>query len=428
MFAGCKLMAYKIEQLKNGVCVVANPMKERKSVSIGIWAHVGGRNETPKESGISHFLEHLVFKGTKTRTANQIKEAVEGVGGSLNAFTGEEYTAFVARIASRHFPQVFEVLAEMVLDASLKKEDVNKERTVIMEEIKMTQDQPSQLADELLGELVWPKHALGRPLAGTLETVGAINEKHLSDYRDRYYHGNRISIVAAGNIHQKALVKISNTYFSKNAKGQPAPTETFRERQTEPQLKLHYKKTEQTHLAMALHALPRGHEDEYALELLNVALGGNMSSRLFNEVREERGLAYDIGSFTRKYNETGVFGVSAGVDHGKINEALSVILKELEKTAREAVRADELRRAKEFYIGQLQLGLESSMSHMLWMGEQLVTQGRCTTAEEIVRKVEKVTAADIKRIAQKIFKTRAINLAVVGPIESDKQLQKQLQF
>ena len=421
-------MPYEVARLKSGACVAANPMKERKSVAVGIWVRVGGRNESEKESGISHFLEHLVFKGTKRRTANQIKEAVEGAGGSLNAFTGEEYTAFVAKIASGHFPAVFDVLADMVLAATLEKEDVKKERAVIMEEIKMTQDQPTQLVDELLSEIVWPGHALGRPLAGTLETVGAMTADHIRGHRDRYYRPNLISIVAAGDIEQKKLLRVSSAYFGNGEKSQDDRAEIFSENQKAPRLKFCFKKTEQTHLALAVHALPRGHEDEYALEILNVVLGGNMSSRLFNEVREERGLAYDISSFTRKYQETGVFGVSAGIDHHKLDEALRVVLQELEKTAEKTVKADELKRAKEFFIGQLQLGLESSMNQMFWMGENLLAYGRCRTAEEVVRKVERITAADLKRVARRIFVTNSMNLAVVGPVHSDQRLQKLLRF
>src|SRR3989338_3093429 len=200
-------MNYEIVELTSGIRVIAAPLKERSSVSVGIWIRVGARDEHPKISGISHFLEHLVFKGTSRRTAKQIKEAVEGVGGSLNAFTGEEYTCFLAKTTRRHFEEVFDVLSDMVLDASLKEEDIRKERTVVMEEIKMTQDQPSQYVEELLSEILWPAHALGRPIAGTLESVGNLTPGDIGGFRDRSYVPNLITIAAAGDISQKNLLQ-----------------------------------------------------------------------------------------------------------------------------------------------------------------------------------------------------------------------------
>jgi predicted Zn-dependent peptidase len=419
---------YEISVLTNGLRVVAAPMKERKSVAVGVWVHVGGRHETPKLSGVSHFLEHIVFKGTKTRTANQIKESIEGVGGSMNAFTGEEYTCFLAKIARRHFDNVFDVLCDMVLEASITPSDVEKERTVIMEEIKMTQDQPGQLAEELLSELVWPDHPLGRPLAGTLETVGGLSPDDITGYRNRYYQPNFLTVVAAGDIDQKTLLKASESRFKAGRATHDNRTEIFHPKQATPAVKLCTKKTEQTHLSLAVHAYAKDHADEYALDLLNVILGGNMSSRLFNEVREERGLAYDVGSYVRRYHDSGAFVVSAGVDNKKPKEALSVILKEMEKISREPVSADELRRAKDFYLGQLDLGLENSMNQMLWVGENVVTLDKCRTQEEVSAQAEKVTPDDIRRVAAELFKTPQLNLALVGPEQSARELQEMLSF
>ncbi len=424
-------MKYEISTLPSGIRVVAAPLKERKSVAIGIWVKVGGRDEEKRQSGLSHFLEHLVFKGTKKRTANQIKESVEGVGGSLNAFTSEEYTCFLAKTAQNHFDKTLDVLSDMVLDASLKEKDIHKERTVIMEEIKMIQDQPSQLVEELLAEVVWPGHALGRPLAGTLETVGSFDEKELRAYRDHFYRPDLITVAAAGAIDQKTLLKAARAKFGhlKNRKSEKT-LNLFHKTQSKPCLRVFSKDTEQTHISLALHAFPRNHPDEYTLDILSVLLGGNMSSRLFNEVREERGLAYDIGSSVRKYYESGVFGVEAGVDNKKAEEAVRVILGELSKTARVAVGRDELKRAKEFYLGQMDLGLENSMNQMLWAGEGVVSLDRCKTPEEVTRQVERVTADDLKRVAGDIFRTDSLNLAVVGPQGSrlEKNIKKLLLF
>ena len=421
-------MSYEVTNLKNGIRVVAAPMKERKSVSVGIWVHVGGRHEEERLSGVSHFLEHIVFKGTKTRTANQIKESIEGVGGSMNAFTSEEYTCFLAKIARKHFESVFDVLADMVLGASITEADLEKERTVVMEEVKMTQDQPSQLSDELLSEIVWPAHPLGRPIAGTLKSVAGLSRSDIAGYRDRYYQPNLITVVAAGNIDQASLVRATEKNFTGPATSAAPAMDIFRVRQEKPQMKIFKKDTEQTHLSLALHSFSKDHPDEYALDILSVILGGNMSSRLFNEVREERGLAYDVGSFVRRYHETGAFAVSAGVDTKKAPEALEVILKELEKVAIDPVSSQEIRRAKDFYLGQLDLSLENSMNQMLWVGENIVTLNKYRTPEEVTQRVEGVTAEDLRSVAQSLFKTNSLNLAMVGPVQSEKEFSDVLHF
>lgn len=410
-------MNTEISTLKNGLRVVALPMKERNSVSVGIWVAVGGRHEEPRVSGVSHFLEHIVFKGTARRDAHQIKESVEGVGGSLNAFTSEEYTCFLARASSRHFEPVFDVLADMVLNASLKDEDIRKERTVILEEIKMTQDQPSQLSDDVLTELMWPDHPLGRPLAGTIESVSGLTRGDIADYRDRHYRAPLVTVTASGDVTQKHLMDLAEAAFSKN--GGPAQKSQipFTEPQTAKRLKILNKRTEQIHLALGLHTPGKDHKDHHTLDLLGVLLGGNMSSRLFNEVREERGLAYDISAFSRRFHETGAFVVSAGVDIKKLSEALEVILKELAKITREPVGTDELHRAKEFYLGQLDLSLENTMNQMLWAGESVVCHGRVKTLEEVAMEINKVSAEEIRRVAGELFKTKALNLSIVGPVD-----------
>ena len=419
---------YEITRLENGIRVVAVPMHGRKSVSVGIWVGVGARHEDARVGGVSHFLEHIVFKGTNTRTANQIKESIEGVGGSMNAFTSEEHTCFLAKVGKRHFEEVFDVLADMVLSASLKDGDVEKERTVILEEIKMTQDQPSQLADELLSEIVWSGHPLGRPIAGTLETVGGLSRQDIQGYRDRHYKPSFITVVAAGDIGQQDLIRLTRRNFPGSDGARPDALALFSKQQSEPRAHLLSKPTEQTHLSLALHAFSKNHEDEYVLDILSVILGGNMSSRLFNEVREERGLAYDVGSYVRRYHETGAFVVSAGVDNKKPKEALEVILKELKKLTDESVSADELRRAKDFYLGQFELGLENSMNQMLWVGEDVIALDRCRMPEEVQRRAAQVTAEDIRRVARGLFVTPSLNLAIVGPAKSEKEFGDLLRF
>ncbi|HTL70173.1 MAG TPA: pitrilysin family protein [Candidatus Eisenbacteria bacterium] len=410
-------MNFEVSALSNGTRVVCVPMKERRSVATGIWVHVGGRDEEPRLNGVSHFLEHIVFKGTGRRTANQIKESVEGIGGSLNAFTSEECTCFLAKAASRHFAEVFDVLADMVVDASMTPADVEKERTVIMEEIKMTQDQPSHFVEEILSEILWPGHPLGRPLTGTLETVGGLTRDDLCGYRDAFYNPALLTVVAAGDIDAARLTAAAEKSFGRAKARTVKKPDPFRAgAAAAPAVRVFRKSTEQTHLALGMHTFPKEHPDEFALDLLSVILGGNMSSRLFNEVREERGLAYDIGSSVRKYHETGAFVVSAGVDTKKLGEAIKVIRAELLRITREPVEAGELKRAREFYLGQLDLGLENSMNAMLWAGDNMVSLGRCRTPQEVTGLVEKVTPDDVRRVAAKLFAGGAGELAVVGPV------------
>ena len=400
--------------------IVAVPMKERRSVAIGIWVKVGGRDEEPRLSGVSHFLEHIVFKGTGKRSTNQIKEAVEGVGGSLNAFTGEEVTCFLAKVSHRHMRPVFDVLADMVFHATLDEKEIKKERSVILEEIKMTQDQPGQLVDELLSEIIWPGHALGRALAGTAESVGSLTRDDIFNYKKRFYVPDLITVVAAGAVRQKELEAMTKDFFpAENRAASDTKIKLFDVAGKRGSFKFLCKPTEQTHLAIGMHSLPKDHPDEYVLDILNIILGGNMSSRLFNEVREERGLAYDISSYTKKYHETGAFVVEAGVDHAKAPEAIEVILKELLKMMETPVLKDELKRAKDFYLGQLDLSLESSMNQMLWAGESIVSSGKRQTYDQVSTEVEKVSPDNLKRVAKSIFKSRSMCLAAVGPKASD---------
>lgn len=407
---------YLVKSLHNGVNLVWAPLGGRRSVSVGVWVCVGGRDESPELSGASHFLEHLVFKGTHRRTTYQIKEEVEGKGGSLNAFTGEEYTCFLAKTTAAHFDQTLDVLADMVTGATLRPEDLEKERTVILEEIKMTQDQPSQLADEILSETLWGGHALGRPIAGTVKTVGAMTRPQIVHFRDLYYRQPYLTVSAAGDIDLKQLSAAVLKAFVRPRGGGAAPRRRlFGRSASGRRLSSLNKKTEQTHLCLGVLALPKDHPDEVPLDLLSVVLGGNMSSRLFNEVREERGLAYDIGTSLRRYTETGAFIVAAGVDGRKAPETVAVVLKELEKVTQTDIGEAELRRAKDFYLGQLDLGLENTMNLMLWAGEGALSARRHHTLAQLRAKVERTGPADLRRVASKIFRTRGLHLSLVGP-------------
>lgn len=392
-------------------------MPHMESVALGLWISAGGRYETEDKIGISHFIEHLLFKGSKNRSGKQIKETIEGVGGSLNAFTAEEFTCYLVKIVEKYFKLSLEVLSDMLLNPLFKEEDIEKERLVILEEIRMYLDLPMQYVHQLLSELLWPNQPLGRNLAGTPETVANIKRENIIAYHQQFYHPGQIVVAVAGPIKHNIIEKEVSPIFSKVKAKTAADFLPAREKQNKPQSNLFFKKTEQSHISLGFHALSRKHPDQYGLSLLHIILGANMSSRLFQEVREKRGLAYEIGSAFRRYQDTGIFAVNAGVDNRKVSEAIKVILEEIKKVKINLVAKKEFIRAKEFYMGQLKIALEDTMDHMLWVGEHELNLNRILKVEEVIQKIKKVKIEDLKRIAQEIFKNSNLNLALIGPIE-----------
>jgi len=412
---------YQETRLKNGVNVLTLPLAGRDSIALGLWVRVGGRFETEKLSGVSHFIEHLVFKGTKRFPMHAIKEKIEGKGGMLNAFTGEESTCFYTKIVSKHSDTAFDVLSELVAEPLLRASDMEKERTVILEEIKMYLDMPSSHVQEIMGEMLWEHQPLGRNVAGTHETVSVMSHRGLKDFYDSYYHPVNVLVTACGNLsHRKLVTEVERRFkrFPEREESCYTPASSF---QAKPKLRFLDKGTEQCHWVLGLHGLEKNHPDRYKLGLLHVILGANMSSRLFNEVREKRGLAYSIHSNISSFLDTGAFTVSAGVAPKNAAAALRISLKELKKAARLGVSQEELRRAKDYFLGQLFLMLEDTLDHMIWAGERFLHFGNWLTRQEIQKQVEKVTAKDVQEMAQRIFLTEHLNFAAIGPLNAKTQ-------
>lgn len=411
---------FRKSRLENGLRIITRRMPDMQSVSLGIWIKVGGRYENDNDKGISHFIEHLLFKGTKKYSCRAIKESIEGVGGSLNGFTSEELTCYLVKMPSNYLELALDILSDMVIDPVFPPLEVEKEKQVILEEIKMYRDQPQSYVHELLDALLWPDQPLGIPIIGSPESVSRINRKDLLSFKSRAYTPMNIVVSCAGVVDEDKLARS----VAKRFRGlKTTDINTFsaaRQSQEEPRLKIFHKDTEQTHLAMGFHAFRRDHPLKYAVGLLHVILGGNMSSRLFNELREKRGLAYEIGTQVRRFHDTGSFQVHAGIDNRKVGQSLDLIRKELDKAAKIPVRPDEFKRAKEFYLGQLSLAMEETMDSMLWLGESMVTLNKTFTLEQIVREVRQVTRADLREVARQIFKPSRVNLALVGP-ETIKQ-------
>ena len=415
--------AYHQTVLPNNLKVISAPKQEAESVAIGVWINAGGRYENKRVNGISHFLEHLLFKGTKHRSSRQIKGEIEGAGGSLNAFTDEEFTCVWAKVLPKNLSSTIEVLTDMVVSPTLEESELEKERLVVLEEIRMYRDLPMQSVHDLLNTLLWPRHPLGLNLSGTEESVRRIRRTDLISYQKRFYTPRNICIAACGRFSHRTLVETVHRWWEKIPSGRGQRYLKVRQRQRKPRLKVESKETEQTHLCLGFHAFPRSHPQVQALNLLNVVLGGNMSSRLFHELRERRGLCYDIGSQVKRYRDTGLFSISAGVEHRYLVRSLHLILKQLARIRRESVAPREFEQAREFFVGQLLFALEDTVDHMCWVGECEMLLGRVEPVERILEQMDRVRRRDLTEVARQIFKGSRMSLAVIGPVKKPTSQQ-----
>ncbi len=410
---------YQKTVLENGIRVVTHDMKQRESIALGFWIGVGGRYEQDRIKGAAHFLEHIVFKGSQKYSCSEIKELIEGVGGSLNAFTSEEQTCFYAKIPSKHLEQTFDVLADMVFSPNISSEDVFKEGAVIIEEIKMYRDQPQCYVLELLDELLWPAHPLGKNLAGTPETISRMTDQDLHGFHQTHYIPKGIVISLAGDVEHEKIVKLAKKKLNRIPSKDSVKYIAADNSQNEPRARFYFKEIEQIHLALGMFGFDENHKDRYVLSILNTILGGNMSSRLFNELREKRGLAYSISSYAKTLQDTGIFCVRAGVETKKVVDTVELILVELNKMKKEGVTSSEFTRAKDYLLGQLLLGLEDTLDHMLWIGESVISKNKVKTRQSIIKEFGKIKKEDVQRVAQEILKENRFNLSVVGPLTED---------
>ncbi len=422
-------VGYEKTTFDNGLRILSSAMPHTRAVSIGFFIGVGSRFEDEEENGISHFLEHMLFKGTEKRpTAREIAEAIEGVGGAINATTGRELTTYWVKVPQGHLALAIDVLVDMLQRSKLEEEEIEKERRVIIEEINMMLDLPGDWVHLLLNQLVWPGHPLGRDVTGTKESVTKIDRERMFRYLARHYHPADTVISVAGGIeHQEVVGELSSALETWPGKEREAylPVE---EAQREPRVCLGYRETEQAHLALSLQGIPRSHPDRFNLQLLNTVLGQGMSSRLFLEVREKRGLTYSISSYVNYLYDTGSIGVSAGVDPRRIEAALEAILGELDRLRREPVPAEELKKVQEFMKGRLLLQMEDSLAVVSWLGRQEILEDRVLTIDEVLAAVDAVTAEDIQRVASERFREESLNLAVVGPFQEEERVRSLLRL
>jgi predicted Zn-dependent peptidase len=406
----------QVTRLDNGLRVATIAMPGIESVAMGIWVGVGGRHEPAILNGISHFIEHLLFKGTQRRTAREISEAIEGRGGYFNAFTQEESTCYYARVASEHAADVFEILADMYHQPRFAAEDIERERGVILEEISMYNDQPAHVAEELLHGLMWPNHPLGRPLTGTESVVRRISRTDIVAFKEARYRPTQTLAIFAGAIDARKARAMTADMMGHAPHGRLARAHAAAPLR-QHRFAAKQRKIEQAHVAVGFRTFSRHDPRRYALKLLSVILGENMSSRLFQTVREKYGLAYSIQSGLSLFADTGAFFVTAGVDVERAPKALRAIASELSRITRAKVGPKELQRAKDYTIGQLRLGLESSGERLLWVGEHLLGFGRAVEPEEYVQKFAAVTPEDVQSVARSIIQSPNMSMAVVAPFK-----------
>lgn len=392
------------------------------SVAVGLWVGVGGRYEPAELSGAAHFIEHLLFKGTARRTAKDISEAVEGVGGYLNAFTDEEQTCFHARVHVDHFDTVLDVLTDMFLRSRFTPADFTKEREVIKEEIAMYRDQPAQYVHDLLHETLWPGQPLGRALTGTEESLDRLRRRDVLDFFHANYVASDALLVVAGPLRHAEAVRAAMKFAGKFRAGRKPSFAPAVSQQSAPAVRLHKKATEQTQLALGIRACSRHDERRFALRVLNVILGESMSSRLFQILREDKGLAYSVHSSWALMEDTGVLSISAGLDHGDLEKSLRIIVRELRALAEKPVSQGELRRARDFVIGQMELNLEGTENQMNWVGESLLGYGKIVTPAEAKARLAAVTAAAVRAVARDFFRPERLNLALISPLEKSARL------
>ncbi|GAB6180708.1 pitrilysin family protein [Desulfotomaculum defluvii] len=418
-------MFYQKEVLPNGVRILTQQVSHVRSVALGIWVDVGSRDESDQTAGISHYIEHMMFKGTKHRTAKQIAEELDAVGGQLNAFTTKEYTCYYAKVLDEHFNLAVDVLSDMLFHSNISEKDVEREKNVILEEIKMYEDAPDELVHDMFAKTIWSGHPLGRPIIGTAETVSSFTHKDLRAYMQQNYTPNRIVVSVAGNItHQQVVEKLLPLFSSLTGeqvtRDLKIPTHSI-------EVNCRNKETEQVHMVIGAPGLRLDDDELYVAQVINTVLGGGLSSRLFQEIREQRGLVYTVYSYHSSYYDTGIFGVYAGLSKENVNQAMDLIFKEIKDVKKNGILKEELQRAKDQLKGNLLLSMESVNTHMSRLGKSELYLGKVYSPEEIVEKLNRITLEDILRVANTLFQPDKFSMAAIGPWQDCGDLKKVLE-
>jgi predicted Zn-dependent peptidase len=411
--------------LPNGIKVITEAMPHVRSVSVGVWIGTGSRRETPEQNGISHFIEHMLFKGTSSRSAEDIARSVDSLGGNLDAFTAKEMVCYNTKVLDEHLPIAMDVLSDLVLNPLFNEEDIEKEKGVILEEIKMDADNPDYLVHEIFSSNFWKDHSLGRPILGTRETVKNFNQTTVREYYNQVYTPENLLVTAAGNLTHDRLVGIVGERFQNVKPMGPVPP--MEAPGTHARIALRSKKElEQVHVCLGVPCYSISHEDRFICYVLNTVLGGGMSSRLFQNIRERQGLAYSVFSELNPYSDTGCLAVYAGTSLESARLVVDCVLKEFTELKQNEVPAEELRRAKDHLKGSLMLGLESTSSRMSNLARQEMHFQRFFTLDELVESIEVVTAAGVQRVAQDFFDRKHVALTILGNLNGFKLVREDL--
>lgn len=408
---------YNKTTLDNGVRIVTEKVDSRV-VSVGIWVEVGSRDEHDLNSGSAHFVEHMFFKGTGRLSAQQLARELDVLGGMSNAYTANETTCFYATVLDDRLPRLVELLADIFLNSLFAPDEVEREREVILQEISMVEDTPDDQIHELFNRQLWGRHPLGNTVLGPREVVGALSAQHLTDYVKRFYRPERVLIVAAGNVDHEAFCALWQEQIATFAAAKSAPPPRTVPEPVAPQRVIYPKSLEQVHMVLGTYGLPIGAEERYTLFLLNILLGGNMSSRLFQEIREKRGLAYSVYSYLNSHRDCGVLAVYLGIDPAVTNEALGLVQRELQRFVRQAVAVEELAEAKDYARAGVYLAAESMETQMTRLARNELYFHRDVSMDEVVAGIDAVTVDQLQALATTIF-SRPLSVAALGPLDQD---------
>jgi predicted Zn-dependent peptidase len=403
----------RAETLPSGLRLVTESIPHVRSAAIGVWLTRGSRHESDADSGIAHFVEHMLFKGTHTRSARELAQQIDSIGGQVDAFTSKEYAGYYIKVLDEHLPIALDLLSDMLLRPALAPEEIAREQGVVLEEIKMVEDTPDDLVHEMFAQQFWANHPLGRPILGTAETVAAFSADRLREFFQRTYVAPNLVVAAAGRLEHDALrdavARAFETLQPTIDAGESTPPKVS------PGLVNRQKDIEQSHVCLGTAAVSQTHVDRHAALVLNTILGGSISSRLFQHIREDRGLAYSVFSNLATYSDAGMLSVYAGCAADKVEEVVALTMKEMRTMRTEPVPTDELRRAKDHLKGSVMLGLENTSSRMSHLARQEMCFGRQTTFDEILANIEAVSADDVLRVAGDVFQDGAMVASVVGP-------------
>ncbi|MFA6308266.1 MAG: pitrilysin family protein [Clostridia bacterium] len=407
---------YQRITLDNGIRMVCEKIPYMRSVSIGIWVANGSANENRENNGISHYIEHMLFKGTNKRSAKEIAESIDNIGGQINAFTGKDCTCYYTKTLDTHMDIAFDVLSDMFFNSKFDKKDMDLERNVIIEEISMYEDSPEELAHDMLSETVWNGNSLGYPILGDKKSLGSIDSEVIKDYIKKNYTQNHCVISVAGNYDIEKLTELVNRYF-----GSWEP-KTKEKKESNPvsfisNKSVKEKDIEQIHLCMGFEGLESGNDDFYTLLTINNVLGGGMSSRLFQRIREQKGLVYSIYSFPSSYKSAGLFTIYAGMNPENLNRVTELISDEISKLIKTGISKDELEKSKEQLKGNYILGLESTSSRMNSIGKSELILNRIYTPQQVLKKIDKISIENVEKLVKKTFDTDKRSISVVGNIK-----------